>query len=224
MIKAVIFDMDGVLADTQRFHNKVSSNILKKYGIKISPEEIEEFFAGIPDRVYYKKLFEEHNIKGFERAVDEKWKQMLSLEFDDVKTINGVVDFLKDLKVNKIRLAVASSSRKDFVYRVLSALNIKDFFDVIITGEDVSRGKPYPDIFLLAAEKLGVKVEECVVFEDSINGMTAAKRAKMFCVGVVRKMLNAEYPADVIISDFSELSFEKLRKIVNSYQEFQENF
>ncbi len=135
---------------------------------------------------------------------------MLNLKEGEITPIPGVVELIHKLKEDGFKLAVASASIRPFIKRVLTELNIKQEFDVITSTQDVKRGKPEPDVFLLAAEKLGVKPEHCTVIEDGISRMIAAKKAGMKCIGLIHH--KGEYPADIQVDSLCKLSLKDFNR------------
>ncbi|MBI2463409.1 HAD family phosphatase [Candidatus Peregrinibacteria bacterium] len=215
MIRAVIFDMDGVISDTQKIFSSVESEQLKKYGIHVTPEKLEEKYAAMSDRPFYEKIFKDYEkpLPNIETLMQKKWEKMFMLTEKNVEALPGVVKLITDLKNHNFKLAVASASLFNFIENVLQALKIKNMFDSIASSEEVKNGKPAPDVFLLAAKRLEIDPKDCIVIEDSINGMIAAKTAGMKCIGYVRKNTKKQYPADKIIENFSEMNSEKIQKL-----------
>lgn len=202
--KAVIFDMDGVISDTQDMHAAVEEQMLKESGIYVSAGELTKRFAGVTNKEMFEKIFSEHGKEAdIDGLVREKRERVFNAVKGNVKEISGTKDFIEFLLENGFVLAVASASRHKFIDLVLSELNLKDRFQAIVSSEDVRRGKPAPDIFLLAAEKLSVDPRECIVVEDGISGMIAAKSAGMKCIGLVKE-IGGKYPADVIVRDLRD--------------------
>ena len=187
-IKAVIFDMDGVISDTQKLHASVEEKLLKKYGIELNSDEITEKYAGVPDKEFFEKIFKDYKVSvDVEKIINEKWKEMINIAKNNIFPIPGIIELVKQLKENRFKLAVASSSPHNFIELVLSELKLEGKFDVIVSAEDVKFGKPNPEIFLLASKNLSVDPSECVVIEDGINGIIAAKRAGMKCILLTRE-------------------------------------
>ena len=216
-LAAVIFDMDGVISDTQDLHTYADNIVMARYGIKVNPQQLYEQFAGVPDKELYASVLGEHGLPDkAEEAVKAKWVIMEKHLHERIVPVSGVLELIDMLRSKgTFKLAVASSSTSPFINLVLSTLGLKHKFDSITSADEVKQGKPHPDIFLLAARKLNVKPGECLVIEDAPMGMRAAKRAGMKCVGLVKDQhMSAEnkrnYPADLLITDLNFLTPERL--------------
>lgn len=212
-IKAIIFDMDGVISDTQDILAVVEKDILKERGIDMSAEEITRRFAGMSSRDIFTIIFSEHNkdLSHIDKLIEERKVKTLNAAKGNVKEISGTREFIDNLLDGNFRLAVASGSLIPFIDLVLSELNLKNKFSAVVSSQEVENGKPDPAVFLLAAERLSLKPEECIVIEDGINGMIAAKRAGMKCIGLVRQENNNQnYPADLIVKDLRDVKINFL--------------
>jgi HAD superfamily hydrolase (TIGR01509 family) len=213
-IQAIIFDMDGVVSDTQKLHSRVERAVLLEYGIDITEKEIVFLYAGTKDNTQFRTEFEKHGVTAdFKEAAEKKLAMLEKIAEEEIIAIPGFMEFL-DKVHTRFKLAVASGANTQFVDRVLSALKIRDKFDVFIGGDKVSHGKPNPELFLSAAKKLQVDPENCLVIEDAKNGIKAAKNAGMKCIGILtthtRSQLNG---ADKIIKSFDELSIKDISSI-----------
>jgi len=195
MIKAILFDMDGVISDTQKLHSQVESDILSRFGINLSPSEITFKYSGVKTKEFFKELLTEKGVDfDLDNLMKEKWEKMATLAKISIDPIDGIYELL-DLANNlNLKLAVASASEYDYAKEVLSYLNIFNRFKSIVTGNMVSRGKPEPDIFLLAANNININPLDCLVIEDGISGMTAASKANMACIGLVKNIDFNKYP------------------------------
>lgn len=212
--RAVIFDMDGVISDTQKFHAKVESALLAEYNIHMAPADISRRYAGVSDDVMFIELFREHGIIAYSirDTVAKKWDLMRTIATGNIKAIPHARTLIQELKKDGFKLAVASASGKPFIEEVLAALDIATYFDVLVSAEEVPHGKPAPDIFLLAAERLGVLPEEAVVIEDGKSGMIAATAASMKSIGLVSNAAD-EYPATRIVTSLADVNEEMLNSL-----------
>jgi beta-phosphoglucomutase family hydrolase len=214
MLSAAIFDLDGVIVDTERIHYHTFKTTLSELGISIPEDRWYREFTGIGSKNILRILFEEN---GINESI-EKWFEKRRRAFFDyikehgVKTIAGVETFLVELKNNNIKTAVATGSGRELTLFILDKLALTQFFDAIVTADDVTYKKPHPEIFLKAASMLGAKTYECVVFEDSKNGVAAAKAAEMKIIGLKSPSL-PENECTLVIKDFRGFSLSKLRSL-----------
>lgn len=214
MIKAVIFDMDGVISDTQKFHGEIESSIFEKHGIKLSPREIEEKYAGMSDKEFFETVFNKFNKKLYvEGAIEEKWDTLLKSAKGKISGIYGITELVKRLHDSNLKLGVASASRKEFIELVLSELRLTEYFDAITSSTEVESGKPNPDIFLLTAKKLNANPKECLVIEDGKLGVTASKRAGMKCIWINWHHKNDNIEADKIVDELKDINLSIIQSL-----------
>jgi len=210
MIKAVIFDMDGVIIDSEPLHYKVFMDYTSsKFGLTISDEEYNTFI-GTTNHHMYSTLQKKYTIKGELAQLIEEYEEKCHeflLASKMQRPIFGVDILVKNLHQNKIKLALASSSPKKSINIILDMFDMNQFFDVKVSGQEVANSKPAPDIFLRAAELLNIRPEECLVFEDSQNGVLAAKAAGMKCIAYYNPNSGKQdlSRADNIIESFAEV-------------------
>jgi len=182
MITSIIFDLDGLLADTERLHCLAYQTALQEHDIRISDADYAEHWVrcgkGISDWV------DLHGLKLDPCAVrDRKSQHYLASLGSSLRPMEGALDLLRSL-CGKMKIALASSSYRDAVDGVLTGLDIARYFDAVVSGLDVPRVKPAPDIFLKAADLLDVRPSECLVLEDAEKGVVAAYHAGMRCIAV----------------------------------------
>lgn len=188
LMKTVLFDMDGVLLDSEKIYYDSLNHYLKSLGCIQENLSLEEFslYTGTKSDVISANLKEKYHIEGTIDEITEGQDAYYALELDKLKKLvpmEGLVDFLEYLKQNNYKVGLASSSGLAWVSQVLNELSIEDYFDVIIHGGLVKNSKPAPDSYLLAAEKLNSQPSDCVVIEDSWNGIQAGKNADMYVIG-----------------------------------------
>ena len=217
MLKAVIFDMDGVIIDSEPFHLKVNREIFRELNIKFSEKDYSAYI-GVSNDEMWSDIKEKNNLSqsvAYLKQLQIK-KDMDYLQKMDDKPIDGIMELLNELKYGNIPTALASSSSVKYIGMVLDSFNISDFFSVIVSGENMKRGKPAPDIFLHTASLLKVAPGSCVVIEDSRNGVIAAKAAGMRCVGFQNpNSVNQDISAsDIIVGSIKELNLQSIKQIM----------
>lgn len=206
--KAVIFDMDGVISDTQQFHAGAESQILAEYNINMTPEEITAEFAGVADEKMFEEIFLRNGIKNIiiKDVVFRKWDIMRDMLKGRLTAIPFVTDLIKSLYSHNFKLAVASSSPTTFIDEVIDTLSLRSYFHALVSAQEVKKGKPAPDIFLLAAEKINVPPKNCVVVEDGKSGMIGAQKAGMKVIAYGSE--TEKYPADLTVTTFKNVSVD----------------
>lgn len=211
-IGAVIFDLDGVLVDTTKYHYLAWKEILKEYGQDFS-EKNYETVKGVSrsrslDMILNEideKMSEVEKIKILKKKNNLYLKHILDIPED--KVFSGVVEFLEKLKSKGIKTAIGSTS--DSSYVIIESTGLSKYFDVIIDGYTVKKAKPHPEVYILAARELDINPHKCVVFEDSRPGVLAAKRAGMKVIGVNHKINLID--ADRMIDNFQNLNLDILK-------------
>ncbi len=204
--------MDGVIADTQKVHGALDRLLLKECGVDIPGHEISARFAGIPSEEVYRIVLEENGKTGNPMEMVQRKKQMFRDEImKGVESVEGAVELVRDLHKRKIPIAVASSTDRDGIDHVLKTLGILHLFNAVVSGSEVPRGKPAPDIFLRAAELIGVPPEHCIVVEDGIGGVLGAQKAGMKVIGFGR--------AVETIADLSVHSMDEVKQVIGHFLE-----
>jgi beta-phosphoglucomutase len=208
-MRAVLFDLDGTLVHSIPFHVKAWLELCSRHGLKVHRERFENEFSGMKNDEIIPRILD-RAVAAEELAQLTEEKESLYREFfkADLKALPGVVDFLELLASRDVPCAVASAAPFENREFVLNGLDLTRFFRAVVGGEHAKRGKPSPDIFLLAAQALGRSPSDCVVFEDAVNGVKAAQAAGMPCVAITTtspalELRNAG--ADVVISSYREL-------------------
>lgn len=204
MLKAIIFDVDGVLVDSMRFQADAWVKTFQDIGITISRQDIYELEGSNNKRLIksvLKKAGKEPEPEHFEQLPEKKRE---ALEFNRIKPFEGIPDCLDELK-RHFKLAVVSGSSRDTVEKIINKF-FSGYFEVVVNGSDLERGKPDPDPYLKALEMLNLTRNECIVIENAPLGITAAKRAGLYCVAVA-SMLEPEkvQHADLALEDHAAL-------------------
>jgi len=184
MLKAVLFDMDGVIIDSEPLHYQAENRLMKTFGFEMTVADLE-VYVGMRDPDMLTQIIKDYNLQiSLPDLLSKLLHQKLSLLKEaDAYAIDGIVDLIQAISEQKIQIGLASSSSRIFIEAVLEKLGIASHFHCVISGYEVERGKPDPDIFLKAASLLGVSPEDCLVIEDSGHGVKAAKAAGMKCIG-----------------------------------------
>jgi beta-phosphoglucomutase family hydrolase len=212
LIKAVIFDLDGVIAETEHVHIQAEKETMLKHGVKISADELHEY-TGTTAKEMFTALIKKYELPTtFEEIFNDKEEIMFKLLEKEVEPTKGVIVLLLKLRQRRIKLGIGSSSHKRLIEYVLKKLNITSLFDAVIGAEDILNSKPNPEIFLTCAKRLHSKPSVCLVVEDSKLGVEAAKNAGMKCLGYRNPNSGNQdlSKADVVISDFSKLNIDDL--------------
>lgn len=184
-IKGVIFDMDGLLIDSEPYWEKADAALFKRHGKHHTPA-INKYIMGMKPSeivVYFKKEY------GFETEPEALLEERMSLLYEfllaDLTLMPGAKKLIQQLSTDGYRLAIATSGHsQEKASQIAERCGIRDYFSAIVSGDDVAKGKPAPDIFLKAAEAIGIAPEHCLVFEDAPNGVQAGKAAGMIVYGV----------------------------------------
>lgn len=208
-MKAFIFDMDGVIIDSEPIHFQVDIETMKHLGCNMSKKELEKY-VGTTNEYMLTDIKKNYNIKeSIEEITDYKMKlTKRKIIESDLEPIEGIKELLVNLKENNIPAAIASSSPIDFINIVVEKFKIRDYFQYIVSGEEVVNGKPAPDIYIKTAKKLGFDPKDCTVIEDSKNGVQAAKSAGMKCIGFANVNSGNQdlSKADIIVDSIKEIN------------------
>jgi HAD superfamily hydrolase (TIGR01509 family) len=214
--KALIFDMDGVLSDNFKLHEVAWMDFAKKISAKTEPDEIRKIIFGRRNKEVMDTVFGRHLVTGqIEELSDQKEEVYMRLARGKLKPLDGLLDFLRKVQQKNIPMAVATSSPRKVLDFTLNELGLNDFFQKVkLSAEDVKEGKPSPEIFQLAAIRLSHKCEDCLVFEDSIPGIRAARSAGCLVATPLTTLTESEASRekpDVIFSDFTQ---EKIKATI----------
>lgn len=181
MYKAIIFDFDGLIVDTESVWYDVTKEVMLDYGCDLKLENFAKYI-GTTGGGLYDELNALSNRPIDQDVVREKTHQLYQKRMNDFTLREGVLDYLKAAKKAGLKIGLASSSHRKWVEDFLERFEIKDYFEVIKTADDVIKVKPDPELYLQALKALGVEAKDALCFEDSLNGLTAAVRAGLHCV------------------------------------------
>jgi HAD superfamily hydrolase (TIGR01509 family) len=209
LVTALIFDLDGVLADSEPWWNQIDAKLLSECGVNYQGEHHQDV-VGVSYHIaidFYKKTF------GIDVPAEQMMKRRgeIAAGFfaERVDLFCGAREVLEAVRQMKLRLAVATSSVRSSARPFLARNQLTEFFDVIVTGDEVEHGKPAPDIYLRAADKLNISPDQCLVIEDALAGIAAAKAAKMRVVAIPdRRFVDPakyEKQSDYLLNNLKEL-------------------
>ena len=209
--------MDGVIVDTEPVHHYAYHQHFEQLNIEVTPEMYASF-TGNSTKNIFERLKVTFNLPEDVNTLVETKRNLFNDAFDskkDLYLLDGVEDLIKDLFNNGIQLVLASSSATVTINRIFNRFGLHKYFTHIVSGEDFPKSKPHPAIFLRAAELANTPVENCIVIEDSTNGIMAAKAAGIYCIGYdsFHSKLQDYSLADVVITDFRELSYRKIKNL-----------
>jgi len=214
ILKAVLFDMDGVIVDTEPLHRKAYYRMFDDFKLNVS-DSLYDSFTGQATLPICRTLCENFGISEKPEslmATKRKHFKYLFENDNDLTLLDGVHELIKDYYQNDLTLVLASSASMPNIERIFERFDLNQFFKAKISGADLKASKPHPEIFIKAADLAGEDRENCMVIEDSTNGIAAAKAAGIYCVGFKSpNSVNQDYSqADKVIGNFEEIKYSKL--------------
>ncbi len=224
MIKAVIFDFDGVIADTEHVHYEAFKKVLNLNNYDLTENEYYSSYLAYDDKTFFAEYYQHKNLdldKEFlNRLLINKSEAFNTLISNNIKIYPGVIDFIKHIS-SKYRVAIGSGALKKEIIQILEIIHINSLFEIIIAADDVAECKPNPEVYNKVLTQLNnnqdsrIKADECIVIEDSFFGIKAAKSAGMKCVAVTNSYPKEKLKeADLIIDS---LSIDDIEVFLNNY-------
>ena len=211
-IKAVIFDMDGVIVNSEPEYQRVELELMNRFHIPYGESDLRRF-TGVNSVLMWREIKEKFPNLDFTAEEMYEYEARMMRDYyrsDQIITIKPALELIGYLYESGYKMAVASSSERENVYHVLQRLNISHYFSVIVTNSDVARCKPSPDIYCLAVRLLGVETGEVLVIEDSIAGVASARAAGMKVVWYTSEHVNHEDESVYIVNDLAAVSIPAL--------------
>ena len=217
MIQTVIFDMDGVIVDTEPVHRYAYFQHFSELNIEVT-EELFTSFTGNSTRNVFQRVKTIFNLEDDVEELILRKRSLFNDSFDhkeDLELLEGVEKLIKDLHQNGMQLILASSASKVTIDRVFRRFGLYPYFSHIVSGEDFPKSKPHPAIFEFAASLSIAPKENCIVIEDSTNGVLAAKAAGIYCIGYnsIHSKLQDLSKSDSVINHFNELDFNTISRL-----------
>jgi len=215
MFKAVIFDMNGVIVNDERIHQESWRQLCNKYGLHLTEDEFKNQIFGRTEKDTLKYIFDrELTEKELADYSDERVKIAISIFQPQMALADGLLALLYELDNSQLPTAIATSSRQQYTDFILDNLKIRHFFQEIVTAEDITHGKPSPEIYFLAAKRLDIDPKFCVVFEDTLSGIKSVQSAGMKVVAITTTHTKSELiSADNVVNSFTEVSVQFLQNL-----------
>jgi HAD superfamily hydrolase (TIGR01509 family) len=211
----VIFDMDGVIVDSNPYHKIALKEFCSRHGYELTDEQLLKRIYGRTNREWITDLFGKLPEDQLLEYTEEKEQLYRKLFNDDIKPVKGLIKFLDHLDENKILRAIGTSAPRSNVDFTLTKTNTVKYFPTILNDTFVTHSKPHPEIYLKSAAALGLPNDQCIVIEDSLSGVESGKRAGSKVVGITTTHNKEELShCDLVIDDFEELTIEILEKLI----------
>jgi beta-phosphoglucomutase len=214
----VIFDMDGVIVDSNPIHTIALRQFCKMHGHYLTDNELKAKVYGRANKDWLPDIFGDQMTQAaYKKLADEKEALFRKLFEPIIQPLNGLIHFLDILKNNNITMAVASSAPPENVQFTLEKTGTKKYFNILLNESSFNKGKPDPEIYLNTASLLNVSPDKCIVFEDSIAGVEAARKAGCKVIGVTTTHAREEFVStELVIDDFEGLELQQLVKLLCS--------
>lgn len=215
--KGFIFDLDGVIVDTAKYHYLAWKNLANELGFEFTKEQ-NEMFKGVSRKRCLEILLDIGNVKATQDQFDT-WMVEKNIDYlkyidkmDQSEILPDVIKVLDFLKKYKQPIALGSASKN--ARPILEKVGLLSYFDAIVDGNNVTKAKPDPEVFLIAAEQLGISASDCLVFEDAVAGIQAANNANMVSIGIGNEKVLHE--ANYVFNDFTEIENEFLMNFIKN--------
>lgn len=218
MLKAVLFDMDGVIVDTEPLHYKAYHLMFDEFELDVS-DELYESFTGQSTKNICTRIIDHFNLNEDPVKLELSKRDHFNYLFDhdpSLKLLDGVFEIIEDYYHHDITMVLASSASRSTIDRVFNRFKLDRFFTAKHSGAELKSSKPHPEIFINAAASSGYGIEQCMVIEDSTNGIIAAKKAGIYCAGYNSKhSKNQDYSlADLVVNNLLDLKYDLVKDLI----------
>jgi len=220
MVYAIIFDMDGVVIDSNPYHKIGWTRFLNSKGVEVNEEIFKNLIFGTTGdealKILLQKDLSQKEIDNYSYEIDEEYRNIIR-QLSCVNPVAGLVEFLESIKLSGHKIALATSAPSENVDLILNKLGIYEFFDLIVDKTQILRGKPNPEIYNTTVSKLSVEKGNCVVFEDSISGIVSARGAGITVIGVETSHSRDELiqaGASLTMQDFTGLTIADITELI----------
>lgn len=212
---AIIFDMDGVIVDSNPYHKIALKQFCRKHGYELTDEQLFQKIYGRTNKEWITNLMGNLPEEQIQSYADEKEELYRQLYKNDIKPVKGLHSFLDQLDHHQIARAIGTSAPQSNVVFTLSKTNTSTYFDITLNDTFVTHSKPHPEIYLKVAQALGLPNSQCIVIEDSLSGVEAGKAAGSKVIGITTTHTQEELAhTDLVIDDFEKLSIDMLEDLV----------
>ena len=210
MYKAIVFDFDGVITNGIPFHDQAYLKIFKRHGINITTDQLHTKI-GLTIREVISQIFKEFSIKAnINDLVEEHRIILYELYKKNANIPEHLIEFLESCNRNNLQIAVSSSTNSNILKMVLQKFNIGNYFNVIVGGEDIEKGKPNPEMIEKALKKLKIEPKCAIAIDDAKSGIIAAKKIYMYTIAYLKYSKNKITEADINVNNFNEINIDKI--------------
>lgn len=215
MIKALVFDLDGVIIDSESINTELTLQVLRDVGAQSDTDEISQF-VGVQNEKMWTILIDRHQIKESVEQLMEKQRVYILERFlnGELEPIAGVIELLEEARSKNLKIALATSAPRVYAEYILKKIKAAEYFEVLVTSDEIAKSKPDPEVYITAAKALGLKPEECIAIEDSTAGIQAAKSAGMTCIGFKNPNSGNQdtTKADNVVTSIREINLDSIDK------------
>ena len=209
--------MDGTIVDSAPYHRVAWREIFAQRGIDFTEDDFLFAFGRRNEEIIRSIVSLDISPKELDFISDEKERIFRSYIKNKIKALPGAVELIKSLSVAKFQLAIVSSTPMENVQLITETLDIKKYFNLLISGKEVTEGKPSPQGFLLAADKLRIEPQNCIVIEDAVAGVRAAKRGGMYCISITNTFSGSDLSeADIVVDSLEKIDVQIIKGLINS--------